>query len=203
MWSHFPDGEPDEDAIRRMSAPENELPVALPLNRILARTDDLAIALVGLQVYTTGLSFELLVRVRPSAAERIGPSLQELFWDHPPRGGSRFLLGVEFGDGRRATNVRTEREGVVLTQGGGGGGDTAIDQSWWLSPLPSDGPLRIVVRCDQLGIAETVVELDGTTIRGAADDVVTVWPWEPPSALRDVPPPPPPSVPPDSWFRSS
>jgi len=38
------------------------LPVALPQNLLLARTDDVAVALIGLQVYTTGMAFELTVR---------------------------------------------------------------------------------------------------------------------------------------------
>ena len=203
MWSAYGDG-PDEDEFRRMSAPENELPVALPMNRLLARTDDLGIGLVGLQVYSTGLTFELAVRIRPSAAgDDRGRSLQELFWDHSPHRATRFLLGLEFGDGRRVTNLRADADGIVFHQGGGGGGDTAIDQSWWLSPLPPPGPLRIVVRCDPLGVPETVTELDGSAVRAAAADVVELWPWEPPSAFRTPPPPAPPDVPPGSWFGSA
>ena len=51
MWSStWPHGEPDDDFSRRMSAPENEVPVALPQNVLLARTDGVAVALLGLQV---------------------------------------------------------------------------------------------------------------------------------------------------------
>ena len=203
MWSAYGDG-PDEDEFRRMSAPENELPVALPMNRLLARTDDLGIGLVGLQVYSTGLTFELAVRIRPSAAgDDRGRSLQELFWDHSPHRATRFLLGLEFGDGRRVTNLRADADGIVFHQGGGGGGDTAIDQSWWLSPLPPDGPLTFVVRCPELGIGETATVLDGSAIRRAADDIVTLWPWEPPPEHRRPEPQRPPDLPPDSWFAGS
>jgi hypothetical protein len=204
MWSAYGDGDgPDEDALRRMSAPENELPATLPVSVLLARTDDLAVGLIGLQVYSTGLTFELAVRVRPSAVGAVGRSLQELFWDHPPHSATRFLLGIELGDGRRVTNLRADADGVVFHQGGGGGGDTSVDQEWWLSPLPPEGPLRVVVRCDELGLAETVTELDGSAIRAAAADVLELWPWEPPSGFRTPQPPPPPDVPPDSWFGSS
>ena len=203
MWSPYGDGDgPDEEVLRRMNAPENELPAALPLTLLLARTDDLAVGLVGLRVYSTGLAFELVVRVRPSAADDIGRSLQQLFWDHPPHRTARFLLGVEFADGRRVTNLRSDADGIAFSQGGGSGGDTSIDQSWWLSPLPPDGPLRIVLRCDELGLPETVTELDGTAVQAAASDVVELWPWEPPPAFRAPPSPPPPDVPPGSWFRS-
>jgi hypothetical protein len=204
MWmSGASDDGPDEETFRRMTAPENELPVAVPLNRLLARTDDLAVALVGMQVYSTGLTFELAVRVRPSAVDTVGRGLQEMFWDHPPRRTADFLLGVELGDGRRVSNLAGNADGIVFHQGGGSGGDTAIDQSWWLSPLPPDGPLRFVVRCDPLGIPETVTELDGAAVRAATADVVTLWPWERPSAFREAPPPARPDVPPGSWFGRS
>src|SRR4051794_1599621 len=149
---------PDEDWIRRMMVPDNEVPVALPMNTVLARTDDVALALVRLQVYSTGLSFELLVRVRPSAAGRL-PLQQAVFghrhpYDPEPAG---FLIGVELADGRRATSLemRDPRSDVLFTQGSSSWGDTGGEQSWWLNPLPPAGPLRFVVRCSEIGIEET------------------------------------------------
>jgi hypothetical protein len=47
---------PDEEFLRRMSAPDNEVPVTLPVDVVLARTDDVAVALLGLQVYPPGSS---------------------------------------------------------------------------------------------------------------------------------------------------
>ena len=65
MWSvGVPGEQPDEDFYRRTSRPDNEVPVALPLNVVLARTDDAAVALIGLQVYSTGVAFQLAVRTR-------------------------------------------------------------------------------------------------------------------------------------------
>ncbi len=198
MGSNWPYGEPEEDLHRRVQAPENEIPVALPQNLLLARTDDVAVALIGLQVHTTGVAFELTVRMRPSARQRFSRSLDELVWRHGPDG-SRFLLGVEFADGRRASSLLGVDGGdVVFHPGGGSGGSATVEQSWWLSPLPPEGPLRVVVRCAELGIPEASVVLDGTAIRRAADDVMTLWPWEP-APIRHEPPPPP-DLPGDSWF---
>jgi hypothetical protein len=70
----------------------------------------------------------------------------------------------------------------------------------WLSPLPPAGPLRVVVRCDLLRLPETVTELDGTAIRAAAAEVVTLWPWVSPREAEPQLTPPPPDVPADSWF---
>lgn len=75
MWtSAFGDGDPDLE--RRTSRPENELPTALPMNRLLARTPDVAVALLGLQAYTTGVAFEPAARARgpedPAAEDGLG-----------------------------------------------------------------------------------------------------------------------------------
>ena len=201
MWTHVsPDGAPDEDWLRRVNQPENEVPVAVPLNLLVARTDSIAIALLGLQVYSTGLSFEVVVRLRPSAEQELGARLNELFWERG-RGAPGFLFGLEFADGRRVSNTAAiEHPGdVVFRAGGGGGGSTSIDQSWWLSPLPPPGRLLVLVRCDELGVAETVTEVDATVIDDAARGVVELWPWESPREMTP-PEPVPPDVPPDSWF---
>ncbi|MFP5372691.1 MAG: hypothetical protein ACLGI3_18370 [Actinomycetes bacterium] len=100
MWSvPLSDDGPDEGFYRRMSAPENEIPVALLQNLLLARTDDVAVALTGRQVYTTGVSFTLVVRVRPSSQQLTGRSLNELMWEHGP--GSGRLSDRTGGGGRR------------------------------------------------------------------------------------------------------
>ena len=200
MWSAaIPDDGPGEEFLRRASAPGNEIPVALPQNLLLARTDDVAVALSALHVYTTGLAFQLVARLRPSA--RTGRrTLDELFWRHGPHA-DRFLFGVEFADGRRASTLsHGSPDGLVFHPGGGSGGQASVEQTWWLHPLPPEGPVRFVVRCDELAIPETSVELDGTAVRRAAGGVVSLWPWEPPPEHGPPEPPEPPDVPADSWF---
>jgi hypothetical protein len=197
MWTDFSGDGPDEEYLRRMSPPENEIPVAVPLTVLMARTGNVAVALLGLRVHTTGISFDLTVRVRPEAASAY--DLDGLLWAHR-RDRAPFLLGVELADGRRASNLH-EGEGdggVVFTQSSSSGGPTAVDQTWWLSPLPPQGPLRFVVRCTELGIEETATEVDAATIARAAGQVVTLWPWSPPP--RYEPTSEPPDLPPDSWF---
>jgi hypothetical protein len=188
-----------------MMVPENEVPVALPMNTVLVRTDDVAAALVDLQVYTTGLSFTLIVRVRPAAAGRLPVGEALIGRAHPfaEEGRARFLIGVEFSDGRRGSSLqmRDARAEIVFNQASSSSGDTGGEQTLWLSPLPPDGPLRLVVRCPEIGIPETSTELDGTAIRRAADGVVTLWPWAMPDPSGRRPEPSPsPELPGDSWF---
>jgi hypothetical protein len=149
------------------------------------------------------VTFDLAVRCRPSALQA-GPGLNEVFWGH--RGsGTEFLVGLELSDGRRVSSSRAPfprasgPDDIVFQTGSGSGGELTVDQSWWLSPRPPAGPLRVVVRCDPLGIAETSTVLDAGLIERAAADVVELWPWERPPE----PTPPweqPPDVPGDSWF---
>jgi hypothetical protein len=203
MWSMTGfSGEPDPEFFRRMSPPENEIPVAIPLNAVLGRTDEAAVALTGVRVYTTGVAFELAVRVR-SWPEDDHRGLSELVFDHGRRAG-QLLIGVELADGRRASNVggrgfEPDGSGIVFHPAGGGGGQLAVDQSWWLSPVPPEGPVRFVCSCAPLNIEETFVELDGTAMAQAAEDVVTLWPWVSPEHGQR-PPPPPPELSSDSWF---
>jgi hypothetical protein len=61
-------GEPSEEELRkwqqRAGPPDNELPVAAPLSVVLARSDDVALAIAGVQVFSTGVTFDLAVRCR-------------------------------------------------------------------------------------------------------------------------------------------
>ncbi|MGY1682516.1 hypothetical protein [Geodermatophilus sp. SYSU D01176] len=198
-WSsNWPHGEPGDDLHRLLEPPENEVPVTLPQNVLLARTEGVAVALLDLQVYSTGAAFQLAVRVRPSARASLGHRLDELMWDRG-RGSAHFLLGIELADGRRGSNVPgRSTEGVLFHSRGGSGGDSSLTQRWWLSPLPPEGPLRLVVRCAESGIAEAAVELDASAMRAAAEHVVELWPWEPEPPHRE--PPRPPDLSGDSWF---
>jgi hypothetical protein len=199
MWSNWPDGEPDDDALRRMRAPENELPVALPQNVLLGRTDDVVVALLGMHVFSTGLAFDLAVRVRPGSLS--GTELHEVLWQPGP-GAPPLLLGLELADGTRVDDVGEPGRGgdVVFIQGSGSGSEYSVDHSWWLSPLPPAGPLAVVVWCPVLGLPETSTVLDGAAIRAAADGAVELWPWEPPRRRGPERPPSPPDIPDDSWF---
>lgn len=56
------------------SAPDNELPHGVPLNALLVRTDDLAVAVTGARVFSSGVQLTLTARLRvePAALGRHG-----------------------------------------------------------------------------------------------------------------------------------
>lgn len=103
----------------------------------------------------------------------LGHRLYELIAGHshphaePPAADERLRLGLEYADGRTATNVNPmplpadPRAGdladdeVVLAQSGGGGGGRTFEQGYWVTPLPPPGPLAFVCAWPALGITET------------------------------------------------
>lgn len=51
--------------------PENEVPVAVAVNAALGRTDEVAVCVVGMQVFSTGVRFEVAIRLRSRLAVRL------------------------------------------------------------------------------------------------------------------------------------
>ena len=94
-----------------------------------------------------------------------------------------FRFGVEYPDGRKATNLgrpfpfgEEEPEGPVLMDRGGGGGGKSWSFGYWLWPLPEPGPLKVVVEWPAEGVPLTTVEPDGAVVAAAARDVELLWP---------------------------
>jgi len=119
----------------------------------------------------------------------------------------RLLLGIEYPDGRRAstrTDMRmrgpgamTDREQLVLVQQGGGGGAHSVDQSYWVAPLPPDGPVTVVLAWPGFGMPESRTTLDGAAILAAASHSQRLWPPQP---ATESPEPPPVARPSSGWF---
>jgi hypothetical protein len=163
-----------------MGAPDNELGVSVPLRVPLVRTDTLAILVDQVVAYTTGFSFRLSGRSHPdrTLSDR---GFRDLF--HPEVDGmDRLLIGIQFADGGKATNVghrhptSSDDVGPVLIGGGGGGGGGRFDFSFWVWPLPPEGPLTFVCRWDGEGVELTSAEVDAAAIRAASAHSERLWP---------------------------
>jgi hypothetical protein len=169
--------EPSEERMlafaRRINPPENEIPAAVATSALLARTDDVAIALIGAHAYTFGLRFDLVIRLRHEPRGAMAHKACVLLSAYSGREASdeRLLLGVEYADGRTATNFQSPGfRGVPvddvpdepsLSPMGGGGGGCSFDQSFWLMPLPPAGPLVVVCAWSAFDIPESRTVLDG------------------------------------------
>jgi hypothetical protein len=172
-----------------LGPPENELGVAVPLRTVLFRNDELAIALLGLIAFSSGLQFDVAVRRRRSPVEH-DPMMFHMRGRRTSGGELApevFRFGVEYPDGRKATNLGSpfptgdgEPEGPLLMERGGGGGGRSWSFSYWLWPLPPPGPLRVVVEWPAQGVTLTDVELDGALLVAAAADADVLWPADDP-----------------------
>ncbi len=219
MWtSHHPDGPADEPPTpeqmqqwhRRISPPENEFPAGVALTILLGRNDDTAVGITQIEAFSAGFRFTLAVRLRRVPPELVDGRLFMLIVPHAVPGFDiplerRLLLGVEYADGRRASTLRpmpgpgemADGERLAFAQQGGGGGRQGVDQTYWVSPLPPEGPMTFVIAWPGFGLPESRTVVDGGVIRAAADRSQLLWPPQPDMEPAELPPPPRPS---SGWF---
>jgi len=182
-----PEPEPPQPPRPPWMQPESVLPGVVPVQLVLARTDVVAVAVVGLFAYPNGFEFIL------TTVSRVEPSGRWAAFDPMSRYGRRvdadelpddFLrFGLEFSDGGVVSNLGMpwpagdeEPAGPLLVSGGGGGGMRRWDMRQWVWPLPPAGPVIFVCEWPEYGIAETRAEVDGGLIRAAAGQSVELWP---------------------------
>ncbi|MGI5214124.1 hypothetical protein [Plantactinospora sp. CA-290183] len=197
---------------RRMSPPENEFPAGVGLTALIGRTDEAAVGITQIEAYSTGFQFTLAVRLRQARPNRARGGLFMLISSHAHPGieiplEDRLLLGIEYSDGRRASTLKNMRmlgpaamaDGgqLVLVGQGGGGGEQSVHQTYWVSPLPPEGPVTFVLAWPAFGMPESRTVLHAAVIRAAADRTQQLWPPQP--AVQSAEPPPPPR-PTSGWF---
>jgi hypothetical protein len=175
--------------VRRLAwmRPDGVIPESVPATVVLIRTDQVAVAVGSVRAYPNGFEFTVHSRLRhedasswraPDPFEEDGPGPGPA----QPRGGLR--LGVMFADGRRGATTgrlmpRDDPRNLVLQREGGGGDNRRWDLDFWVYPLPPDGPVTLVTSWLKYGVAETRAELDGASIRAAAERAVLLWPDDP------------------------
>lgn len=143
----------------------------VPMEQLLARSDQAAIALRGITAYADGMELTIV------AARRHQPRSDE-FLHHMPFDRD-IHIGLQYADGRQLRSVgwnsRGSGEGGIWPDGGGGGGQQ-YEQRLWVWPLPPPGELAVVVEWTDFGIRETWRWLDATPIVEAAARAAAVWP---------------------------
>lgn len=164
------------------------LPGVTALELVIASSARAAVYVGRCSAYSTG--FELEVRVLLAAgAQDLDPSLNGPHHRPGSRSGSNYedmlKFGVEFSDGRKATNVRLlgiageEPQAPVLWSMGGGGGGGRWRQEFWVWPLPPPGPVWFVCEWPAAGIALSRAETDAQQLHDAAARAVALFPDEP------------------------
>ena len=187
---------PPDQRPRWLGPPEDSFGVLVPLRLVVVRTADLAVAIPSATGYRNGFGFELAIR--RAAAEGDAFALDRTL-DWLGREGSPppevLRVGVQFADGQKATSLESWWDyfdpqdaaqapppGPVLVPQGGAGGERVRSQSYWVWPLPPDGPLAFVVEWPALGVPLTQARVDGALIRQAAAQDEGLWPAAPEDA---------------------
>ncbi len=173
--------------------PGDELPALFPVSELLAATGNVAVAVIGVRVYSTGAEFLIERRMRRGSMDvRAWQDAQLGFGGHHHHSGSagfegRLRFGMVLGDGQQlVVDSLFQRsfgpdapEGHSLVQtGGNGGGDMSYqryEDALWLWPLPPAGPLELVMQWPDLGIPESRAVMSGEGMRELAAGVRRLW----------------------------
>lgn len=185
---------------RRLMPPSNEIPVLLPWSGTLGRSEDIAVALVGAHLHSSGVLLYITARGRGAAVLGLHGAASGRF----DANGDVLCLGVEMADGTAAANIDRAADAgssnyPTLMRGGGGGGPSSVDVTYFLSPVPPPGPVCMVCAWPSRDIPETRSEFDGTHLTELLAQVTELWPPEPAGQLPDHPQP---TLPPGGWFET-
>jgi hypothetical protein len=181
------------------SPPADEIGVIVPIHQVVARGDNVMVALPWARVFSTGCLLNVEV------VSRRGDLSPNEWWELRHSGHSSIFggdpgilpdkmlrFGVRFPDGTKATTVRgmrrfnapeVEPDGPRLawTPFGGGRAGGSMDlahmvHGLWLWPLPPAAVIEFAVEWPFGGIELTIVELDGGRITEAARGSELYWP---------------------------
>ena len=158
------------------------IPTVLPSGQRLASSDSAVVCLDALHCWPDGVGLSVRSLNRYAGGlPGVPPGLRA-----PRREGLH--VGVGLADGRRAVYVdggrhsaqlgrlRGEGDPVLLTSAGSTWGQFHRMLELYLTPLPPEGPLALVVQWLEHEIEETRVDLDSAAIRAEAARVADVWP---------------------------
>jgi len=100
-----------------LAPPANVLPGVVPVELLLARTEQTAVAVTGIRAYPTGFAFTISIRLRHHASQQqtgSGHGMLAMLDYFEPSGRVFLRLGVRFADGRVAS-VTIDGSGTELT----------------------------------------------------------------------------------------
>jgi hypothetical protein len=160
---------------------------------VLSRSETATLSIAYLDAYPQG--FELEIDARTTVAyddfTREGDSGPDVFGRHWPMVGERrdslpaqlLRVGVQFADGRRATNIAGHDrpvQGPVMWPLSGGGhgraGESSFHGGYWISPLPPPGPVTVVCEWPAVGIPTVRHDVDAQGILDGAQRAEAIFP---------------------------
>jgi hypothetical protein len=166
------------------------------LDLMIGRSEKAAVWIPALTVYDDGFEFGVEIRHRLDDDAFLHPFFMHHHLRRPSSSAEGtdelppelLLLGMEFADGRKATNLGspvpwpTQEDPEAMPEGpslqpsgGGGGGGGRWRHGYYGWPLPPDGPLAFVCEWPAANIAQTRTEIDGGLLCSAAPGTVVLW----------------------------
>jgi hypothetical protein len=175
------DGPPPARPTR--SRVDGQLPAPLATRLVLARSDQVAVAVTGLRAFAAGFEFQVSVQLREAVPGTSAASFLGAL-DGEPLEDEFLRLGIQFSTGETAANTELrathetghEPAGPIMTIRVAGAGALSRDWTYWVSPLPPPGPLAFVCAWPAFGIAESRTEMEAQLILDAARDIIDLWP---------------------------
>lgn len=170
-------------------APEHELGVSLPLDCMIVCRDDVRVTLRGAVAYSTGFKVWLQILRRADDLRAIFQTSFDVLRDGEVT--DKFLrFGVEFSDGRRATNLDgfttearlevEEKPPVIYLDARGQASTRRMGGlSAWIWPLPPPGQIAIVTEWPRIGLTVTKTEIAAEPIIEAGARSEKIWDDEP------------------------
>ena len=144
---------------------------------LLARTDEVVVAVRGITAYSDGMVLTVVVLFADEQrAQDLGWTMHDF-----SRSPGRFRLGSIFSDGRSATSGTRDAPVVQADTGpcllllGAQAAALGWAGSYWLHPLPPSGPLVLGCCWPDRAIPETLVEIDPEPLLAAAATCRPVW----------------------------
>jgi hypothetical protein len=167
---------------------EDVVPRLVAVERVLAQTEDAAIAMSGLWCYPNGFEFGIDVVLRKP--DRRGRLLSAMQMHHMLEAGDPIppevlRVGLQWSDGTRLTNLPRSSgawprgkgpDGPIMLPGGRGGGNRSHNYQFWVWPLPPPGPMTVVCEWPHFHIGQTETTIDAQVILDAAARAVPLWP---------------------------
>jgi hypothetical protein len=160
--------------------PQNEMGAVVATKAILYRDQGTAVTLTGLVAFSTGLDMQLNIFRRVDDLLRLFDSPVGAQTRDEPATPKMLRFGIEYADGRRASNLdrfdETWEAGEIhLFGGAGGGGGFSFRSSYWASPLPPPGKVAFVIEWPIVGLPETRTAIDAAPILEAAARSERLW----------------------------
>jgi len=167
-----------------MGPPQDVVPAVVPMERIVARTDEVVIYLSGFWVFPAGFETQVRVVARDEESE-FDPFGFDYAYEAEQNGEippGQLRIGFEFADGLKVTNTGADfasewppgleqPTSPKMSDTGGRGGRDREGGSWgegfWVWPLPPAGQLVFVCQWPAAEIPLTRFELDAGVILNA------------------------------------